>query len=47
MRRQVNYYCTDACIFGTLKRVGVRLIPKDTDELTDRRYKQLKGIDNK
>lgn len=43
MRRQINYYCTDARIFGALKRASV----KDTDELTDRRYKQLKGIDNK
>lgn len=45
--RQINYYCTDGRILGTVKMVGVWLIPKNADKPADRRYKQSKGIDKK
>ena len=38
--RQINYYCTDGRIPGTVKTAGVWLIPKEAEKPVDMRMKQ-------
>lgn len=38
--RRVNYYCAAGRIPGVVKMAGIWLLPKETDKLTDRRYKK-------
>ena len=38
--RQINYYCTEDRIPGTVKMAGVWLIPKDAEKLADGRTRQ-------
>lgn len=38
--RQINYYCTEDRIPGTVKMAGVWLIPKDAEKPVDMRTKQ-------
>lgn len=41
--RQINYYCTDGLIQGTIKIAGVWLVPKDAVNPIDGRTKQGKA----
>jgi len=38
--RQINYYCTEDRIPGTVKMAGVWLIPKDAEKPADGRTRQ-------
>lgn len=38
--RQVNYYCVEGRISGTVKMACVWLIPKEVAKVVDRRYKE-------
>ena len=38
--RQINYYCTEDRIQGTVKMAGVWLIPKDAEKPADGRTRQ-------
>lgn len=38
--RQINYYCTEGRIPGTVKMAGVWLIPKDAEKPADGRTRQ-------
>ena len=38
--RQINYYCTEDRIPGTVKRAGVWLISKDAEKPADGRTRQ-------
>ena len=38
--RQINYYCTEDRIPGTLMMAGVLLIPKDAEKPADGRTRQ-------
>ena len=42
--RQINYYCTEDRIPGTVKMAGVWLIPKDAEKPADGRTKQGKEL---
>lgn len=41
--RQINYYCTEDRIPGTVKMAGVWLIPKDAEKPADGRTRQMQS----